>query len=109
MVEDGLLQLCNSALVGLDLQQVFAFDLRLLAFQFLVLPLELDDLEAEVIELLLHFLAVLQLLAQLCHGLVLFEGVDVGGSAGVARRQILPSVEFFHFIIKSNVPCKLID
>ena len=58
-------------------------------------------------ELLLHLLAVLQLLPQLAHRLVLLQRVHVGTSPRVARREVLPSVEFFHFIIESHVPSQV--
>jgi hypothetical protein len=98
-VEEGLLELGNLGLVALDFLHVVCFDLGLLTFYLLVLPLELNDLEAEVIEFILHFFAVVQFLPQLGHSLVLLEGVDVGGGAAVGWTQVFSSVEFFHYII----------
>jgi hypothetical protein len=101
-VEEGLLEFSYLGLVALDFLHVVCFDLGLLTFYLLVLPLELDDLETEVIEFILHFFAIVEFLPQLGHSLVLFESVDVGGGAAVGWTQVFSSVEFFHYIIRCS-------
>ena len=91
-----MLQLSYLGLVALDFLHVVCFYLRLLAFYLLVLALELHDLEAEIIEFILHLFAVVEFLPQFSHCLVLLEGVDVGGGAAVGWAQVFSSVEFFH-------------
>ena len=101
-VEEGLLEFGYLGFIAFDFLHVVRFDLGLLTFYLLVLALKLDDFQAEVIEFILHFFAVVEFLPQLGHSLVLLEGVDVGGGAAVGWTQVFSSVEFFHYIIRCS-------
>jgi hypothetical protein len=108
-VEDGLLQLRDGLLVPLDLFDVLRLNGGLLALDLLVLPLQADYLEAEVVKLFLHFLALLQLLPQLGHGFVLLDALDVGGPWREGGAHVLPSIFFHRFIISSIITLSYIS
>ena len=77
-IEDGLFELCDDVLVFSDLLDVLGLDRGLLAFNLFVFALELDDFQAKVVELFLHFLTLVQLLPQFSNRLIFLDCFNKG-------------------------------
>lgn len=76
-IEYSLLKLSDLYLVLLDFLDVLSLNQGLLTLNLFVLSLQFDDVQAEVVEFLLHFLAFLKLFAQLRNSLILLQRVRV--------------------------------
>lgn len=72
-----MLKLSDLYLVLLDFLDVLSLNQGLLTLNLFVLSLQFDDVQAEVVEFLLHFLAFLKLFAQLRNSLILLQRVRV--------------------------------
>jgi hypothetical protein len=72
-IEDSLLKLGDFSLVNFDLFDVLAFDEGLLTLDLFVFPFQTHYFKAEVVELLLHFLAFDEFFTQLGHSFISLE------------------------------------